>query len=297
MLDFNQLSPLMRELHLECVKLYYLMLPVFFALAVAFQWFKRGQGAIDYLDLLKRTIVSTLLLIAFPEIADVIINVTEGIATRIDSLKSLDKLFLIAEEKINGYTDSPMSILLQFGDMALAICTFLSFLFVFIVQFVSLAMFHFFWLFLVVTAPLLLLFNIFESTSQIVGNLFRSLIEVACWKIVWAIFGVILASLSFGEMYRVEGSYVTVIVMNVVVAFSILSTPIMVRGLMGAGIQSTAPMLTFSAVAVAIKLPSVAMKMQSLAKGGPSMGMRSNLGPKLGDNYEYKSPPRGGKVT
>ena len=249
MLDFSQLNPLMRELHAECVRIYYLAMPVFFALAVVVQWFKRGQGSVDLLNLGKRAMISTLLLIAFPEIADAIIAISEGVAARIDAVQSLDSFIGIAEEKVNGYTASPSSLLLGFNDLFLACLTFLSFFILYIARYLTLGMFHFFWLFYVVTAPLLLLFMIFSETTNITTNLFRGMIEIACWKIVWAILGVMLASLSFGQMYLVEGSYITVIVMNVVIAIAMLATPLFVRSIVGSGAQALSPMLGTSAVA------------------------------------------------
>lgn len=274
-MDFSQLSPLMRDLHAECVKLYYLMLPVFFALSICIQWFRRAQGAVDFLDILKRTILSTLLLIAFPEITDLILKITEGVAARIDSVQNLDKFMNIAQDKIDNYTLSPTSILLGFNDLFLATLTFLSFLFLYIARYFSLAMFHFFWLFLVVTAPLLLLFNIFASTAQVTANLFRGLIEVACWKIVWAILGVMLASLSFGEMYMIEGSYPTVIVMNLVIAIAMLGTPLLVRSLVGSGIQGASPLLAASAMAVIPNLIAMGSGARAALRPQPSFSKRS----------------------
>lgn len=256
MLDFTQLSPLMRDLHSETVKIYYLLLPVFFALAVAIQWFKRGSGSVDLLELLKRTIVSTLLLIAFPEITSAILSVTEGIANRIDSIQNLEKFLEIAEEKVNNYSASPMTLFIGFNDLLLAGLTFLSFMFLWVMRFLSLAMFHFFWLFYIAAAPLLLLFNIFAGTSQITVNLFRGLIEVACWKIVWAILGVMLASLSFGQMYYLEGAYVVVIVMNVVIAIGIIATPLLVHSLVGSGAHTLAPLIGGVAYTKIMSMPS-----------------------------------------
>lgn len=125
-------------------------------------------------------------------------------------------------------------------------------------------MFHFFWLFFIATAPLLLLFNIFEGTSKITGNLFRGMIEVASWKIVWAILGVMLASLSFGDMYKVEGSYVTVIVMNFVISIAMIATPILVRSIVSSGVHVVSPVLSASGIAAASTLP---FKTMSLARG------------------------------
>ena len=64
------------------------------------------------------------------------------------------------------------------------------------------------------------------------------MIEVACWKIVWAILGAMLAALSFGDAYRAEGSYLTLIVMNFVIAIAMLMTPAIVRSLTSNGFQS-----------------------------------------------------------
>lgn len=266
MLDFSSLSPLIKELHQQAVYLFYLLLPVFFMLAVAVQWFKDSKGNVDFASLLKRTFVATLLLVSFPEISESILLVTEGIATRIDGVKNLDRFMAIAEMKVENYSLSASSLLLGFNDLFLATLTFLSFLVMYVARYLTLAMFHFFWLFLVVTAPLLLLFNIFESTSKITGNLFRGMIEVACWKIVWAILGVMLASLSFGEMYKVEGSYVTVIVMNFVISIAMIATPILVRSIVSSGVHVVSPMLSASGVAAAATLPIRTIRIAQGAK-------------------------------
>jgi len=282
MLDFSLLSPLMRELHAECIKIFYLILPVFFALAVAIQWFKRGQGTVDLIDILKRTVVSTLLLVAFPEISDAIISITEGVASRIDAVQSLDKFISIAEEKVNGYTASPSSLLLGFNDLFLACLTFLSFFFLYIARYLTLALFHFFWLFYVVTAPLLLLFHIFSSTSQVTANLFRGMVEIACWKIVWAILGVMLASLSFGEMYLVEGSYITVTVMNFVIAIAMLATPLFVRSLVGSGVQAISPMVGTTVIASVLTLPGRFSQARRFLSGTSQRYRRPSATPQKG---------------
>lgn len=110
-----------------------------------------------------------------------------------------------------------------------------------------------------ITSPLLLLFNIFGATAQITTNLFRGMIEVACWKIVWAILGAMLASLSFGKIYLMEGSYVTVIVMNFVIAVAMLATPMVVKSLMGSGFQSMSSTIGPAAIATMVAAPARAV--------------------------------------
>lgn len=247
--NFDLLGTLMHDLHQEFVRMYYLMLPVFFALSVALTWFKSPQGGPEFLDVLKRAVISTLLLVAFPDISQAIIFIADGITERIDQLNSLDTIIRMAQEKSQNYSFSATSILLQFNDLIIATLSFLSYLVLYIARYLTIAMYHFFWIFFMITAPLLLLFNMFASTSQITKNLFKGMIEVACWKIVWAILGAMLAALSFGDAYKVEGNYLTLIVMNFVIAIAMLMTPMMVKSLVGSGLQSMSSSIGAATVA------------------------------------------------
>jgi hypothetical protein len=254
--DFNLLGTLMRDLHQEFVRIYYLMLPVFFCLSITVTWFKSPQGSIDIIDVLKRTIISTLLLAAFPEISQTIIFIADGIAERIDHVNSLDAIVRMAQVKSQSYTGSVTSLLLQFNDLIVAVLSFLSFLILYIARYITIAMYHFFWMFYMVSAPLLLLFNLFSSTSNITANLFRGMIEVACWKIVWAILGAMLVSLSFGDAYKAEGNYLTIIVMNFVIAVAMLATPLFVKSLAAQGAHGTSSGLAQTAVAAMAAVPT-----------------------------------------
>ncbi len=264
--DFSLLGKLMIDLHSEFVRIYYLMLPVFFALAIAFQWVKSPQSGIDFVDVLKRALISTLLLVAFPDISAAIISVADGIAERIDAVNNLDAIIKMAEQKSAGYSISPKSLLLGFNDLFMACLVFLSFIVLYIARYLNIAMYHFFWIFFMIVSPLLLLFNIFGSTAQITSNLFRGMIEVACWKIVWAILGAMLASLSFGNMYLIEGSYVTLIVMNFIIAIAMLATPMVVKSLVGSGFQSMSSTLGPATVAAMVAAPARAITIAKFAK-------------------------------
>jgi len=265
--DFSLLTPLMTNLHQEFVKIYYLMLPAFFAMAVLIQWFKSPQGGFDFLDVLKRAVISTLLLAAFPDISRAIIFLADGVAERIDSVNNLDAILRMAEEKSNSYSFSATSMILAFDDLLIAALTFLSFIVLYIARYLNIAMYHFFWIFFMITSPLLLLFNLFGSTAQITKNLFKGMVEVACWKIVWAILGAMLASLSFGKMYLIEGNYVVLIVMNFIIAIAMLATPMVVKSLVGSGFQSMSSTLGPATAAAMIAAPARAVMATKFLKG------------------------------
>lgn len=264
--QFELLGSLMKDLHQQFVTIYYLMLPVFFALSIAMAWFRSPQGSIEFIDILKRAVIATLLLVAFPDISRAIIYVADGITEKIDALNSIDMMVRMAQEKSEAYSASTTSLLLQFNDLIIAVLSFLSFLVLYIARYITIAMYHFFWIFFMVTAPLLLLFNLFASTSQITVNLFKGMIEVASWKIVWAILGAMLTALSFGDAYKAEGNYLTLIVMNFVIAIAMLATPMIVRSLTGSGLQSMSSTLGGAAVAAMAAAPARAVMMTTQSR-------------------------------
>lgn len=266
--DFSLLGSLMVDLHQEFVKIYYLMLPVFFALAVVVAWFKNPTGSPEFLDIIKRAVVATILLAAFPDISKAILWIADGITERIDSVNSLDTMIRMAQEKSESYTFSVTSVILQFNDLLVATLSFLSYLVLYIARYLTIAMYHFFWTFFMVAAPLLLLFNLFEGTKQITVNLFKGMIEVACWKIVWAILGAMLTALSFGDAYQAgNDGYIVLIVMNFVIAVAMLMTPMMVSSIAGKGLQSMSSALGASAVAAMAATPAKAAQVGRMGRG------------------------------
>lgn len=282
--DFNLMGSLMRDLHQEFVRMYYLMLPVFFCLSIAVTWLRSPGNSLDFVDVLKRAMISTLLLAAFPEISRAIIFVADGVAEKIDSMNTLDAVIQMAKEKSASYPEGSGSILLGFNDLLMATLSFLSFLILYIARYLMIAMYHFFWVFYIVSAPLLLLFNLFPATGNITANLFRGMIEVACWKIVWAILGAMLASLAFGDAYKTEGAYVTIIVMNFVIAIAMLATPLFVKSLGSQGAQAMSSGLGQQAAAAMAAVPTKGMSLA--VKGKTAYSGASNFARSKIANYQ-----------
>ncbi len=263
--DFGLLGSLMVDLHREFVRIFYLMLPVFFCLSIAVTWF-RNPGNLEFLDVLKRAVISTLLLAAFPEISQAIIFIADGIAERVDQMQGLDVFLRMAKEKALSFTFVKNTLLLQFPDLIIALLSFVSYLILYIARYLTIAMYHFYWIFYMVSAPLLLLFNLFPSTSQITANLFRGMVEIASWKIVWAILGAMLTALSFGDSYRAQDDYLILMVMNFVIAISMLKTPSVVSSLVGAGLNSMAPSVGADAAMTMAAVPAKAAMVYTKGK-------------------------------
>ncbi len=289
---FELLGALAQKLHMELRSTYYLMLPIFFCLSLAITWLKTPTGGPDFIEVVKRSFISTLLLAGFQEITDTILFITTGLADKISDMQGLDMFMQMAGEKARSYSVSSTSLLIGFNDLIIATLTFLSYFILYFARYVMVAVYHFSWVFLSLIAPIILLFHLFSPKMTL--NLFKSLIEIASWKIVWAVLSAMLAALPFGSAYAIDGGYLTIVVMNFVIAISMLCTPMIVKSLVGSGFSTFADSLGPITAAAMMAAPTRAM---SVAKMGRSTvdvtrGYINHLQGKVGNRMVQKSIDR-----
>ncbi|OYZ24198.1 MAG: hypothetical protein B7Y39_01885 [Bdellovibrio sp. 28-41-41] len=251
--NLEVLGTLVRDLYQGLSQLFYLMMPIAILFSIVFGYLKSGDA--NYPDVIKRSFVAALLLASFPEVSNLILDVCDGIALKIDNMSGLETFMRMAQEKSQSYAVAKNVLLLKFDDLFMAILSFGSFVLLLIARYITIALYYFYWVLLSVCAPLMIICYIFPRTAGITANLYRGLIEVACWKILWAIMSAMLTSLSFGNIYKTEGSYLTLIVMNFVIAVALLFTPMLMRSLIGEGVQATAQTIGTTAALAAVALP------------------------------------------
>jgi hypothetical protein len=285
--NFTILGSLCIKLHQDFVVMYYELLPLFFALALVMDWFRNPQGSPDFLETIKRAVISTLLIAAYPQISNAILAITSGIADRISDLSGIDTFIQMASEKAKSYPHSSLSILMGLNDFVLALLSFASYLIVYFARYIIVAVYHFMFILLSILAPLLILFTLFRGTTQITVNLFKSLIEVASYKIIWAVMSAMLTSLAFGQAYTADGGYLTVIVLNFVIAVALLCTPLIVHSIVGSGLSAVGQTLSTAAAAAMVAAPAkVAM--------GTSFGLDVFKNPGgFGSHLKNQFKPRG----
>jgi hypothetical protein len=262
--QFELLGALAFKLHTEFKHLYFILLPIFFGLSIALAWFRNPQGSPEFVESLKRIFIGTLLLIGFPEITDTILMMANGIAAKIDNMSGLETIMQMASEKAKGYTLSPTSVLLAFNELVVAVISFLSYIILYVARYIMVAIYHFSWIFLSLISPLLLLFHVFSP--KMTANLFRTLFEVASWKIVWAVLSAMLTALPFGKAYIADGNYLTVIVINFVIALAMLGTPLVVRSLIGSGLTAMTSALGPAVAGTMIAIPAKAATMTQVGR-------------------------------
>lgn len=285
--NFNLLGSLALQLHQEFVRMFYLILPVFFALSIAIDWFRNPAGSPDFIDTLKRAFIATLLVAAFQEISQAILALTSAIADKISDMSGLDAILKMAGAKCKTYTLSATSLILGFNDMMIALLSFASYIVLYIARYITVALYHFMWIFLAILSPLLIAFNLFRGTQSITVNLFKSMIEVASYKIVWAVLSAMITALSFGNAYAADGNYLTVILLNFVIALAMLGTPLIVKSLVGSGLSSMSETLGMGAAIAMVSLPAKATTVLQMGRevlsntAGFTKHVGSNLGSRL----------------
>jgi hypothetical protein len=300
--NFSVFGSVVINLHEALVQYFYLFLPVFFCLALVIDWFKNPLGSPDFLATVKRAVIATLLIVAFQEISDTIMDLANGLADKISDLSGIDSFIKMASQKASTYTMSTTSLILGFNDLVIAILSFVSYIILFIARYVTVAIYHFMWSTLVILSPILILFTLFKGTLSIPINLFRSLAEVASYKIVWAILSAMLTSLAFGNAYAADGNYLTVILLNIIIALAMLGTPLVVKSIIGSGLSSMSETLGAGAVMTMVSVPAKAASMASVGRGvltdtanyaGTKLNQaQSAFGPKPDFNISKSDIPR-----
>ena len=201
------------------------------------------QGAV--VSRLKRLIVTMLLLAAFPSLSGFIKNIGQEIALSIDNLEGIDLFLKAASQKAAAYGTGVKSLLDLGNDLIISFLVSVSFVILYVARYLLVAFYHFYWMILLVTGPLMILGNLFETTSNLTKNLFKSLVLVACWPIIWSILSAFLKALPFQDAYAIEGGYTAIVIMNLIIAVSLLFSPFMLSQFcegtivgMGSGIVS-----------------------------------------------------------
>lgn len=262
--NMEVLGSLVREIHQMLSGFFYMALPVAIMLSIALSFFRSGGP--NYVDVLRRALIASLLLVSFPEVSGLILDIAEGVADKIDSMSGIESILKMAGEKAKSYSGAQSVLLLKFNDLFIAVLSYASYVILYIARYLTIALYYFFWVMLSVLSPLLILCYMFQATENITKGLYKGLIEVASWKIVWAVQSAMLSSLALGNIYQTEGSYLTLTVLNFVIAIGLLFTPMLVKSIVNGGIQGAASTLGPMVAASMIALPARAVKVTTFSR-------------------------------
>lgn len=235
---YDWLPQVCREIHSEMVQIYWvLIVPLVLVCAIlilANGGEESGAGA----RLLKRTLLSVILLLVFDDCMNVIASVADGIAEKINGLAQLKEVLhetgKVIESQETGW--------LEFRQWLIFALNFLAYCIAYLGFFLAEAIVHFVWAILYIASPLMILMYVSEKTAFVTGNLFKGLINVATWKILWAILAVLLLKLMTVPQTGGADNFLTAAIINLCVGISMLLVPFATKSLINDGMSGMASM-------------------------------------------------------
>ena len=222
------------ELHGEMVKIYWILILPLIVLLVILELFKTANQQPDAGKIVIRAITSIILLVSFKETINLIAFIGDGISERIDGLAKMTKIIEVFDTNLNR--DAPS--LYKLREVVIFLLNFLSYFLAYFGIFIVEALIHFCWSVLYVCAPLMILCYIPEQTASVSKNLYKGLLTVVSWKVLWSILGVMLLKLAVQPTTDQSENIITTAVINLCIALSIMLVPLFSKSLLGDGLTS-----------------------------------------------------------
>lgn len=233
---FEFLPEVCRELRGHLVDAYWILIVPFCVFLIIFEFFKMPEGNPNAGDIIKRAVVSIILLLSFDETLNIIAMVGDGVTNEINGVKSLWDLM---GELGENYEENSVS-WLKFREAVIFVLSLCSYIIAYLGVFIANVLIHFVWSVLYVCSPLMILMHISKSTSFVTTNLYKGLINVMTWKILWSILAVMLLKLATAPQVGDWDNFLTAILINLCIGISMLFIPFATKSLIGDGMSSAA---------------------------------------------------------
>jgi hypothetical protein len=233
---FDYLPAVCRELHGQLLQIYWILIVPFCVLLIIFEFFKMPEGNPSAGDIIKRAVISMILLFSFNETMNLIAMVGDGITDKINGVKSLWDLM---GELGKNYEDNSVS-WLKFREAIIFILSLVSYIVAYLGVFVADVLIHFVWAVLYVCSPLMILMYISRTTSFVTSNLYKGLINVMVWKVLWSILAIMLLKLATAPQLGGWDNFLTAILINLCIGVSMLFIPFATKSLINDGMSSAA---------------------------------------------------------
>ncbi len=250
MLDINWLSLEAKNIHSFFSQIFYTLILLFLTLGIFVEYFKWPLGGVpSFSVLIGRAIIACLLLHAYPEISNILSELSDSLSNRLGGLHKINLVLDTIGKKLHDYNFS-WTFVKESVTWVIAIgCFILLYFTVFIIE----AAMVYTWFLLFIFSPVLIALFVIPATSRATGTLFRSLIEVSLWKAVWSVLAALLWSVAFTQLNKEASqiSFLSVMCITLFLACSLLFTPVFIHKFVGAGLS------TFAGTAAGIAISAV----------------------------------------
>lgn len=237
-MDISWISGEAKTLHDFFVSLFYLLSTILLLIGILIEYFKFPLGGTPgFSQLVGRVLVAAILLAAYPEISNTVAAVSDSISEKIGNLNSFHHVLESAGDALKAHSWSWTSI----GDTLLSVVSYVAYLILYITVFFFDAAIVYCLVLLYIFSPIMIAFYILPQTSAMTSGLFRTLFEVATWKIVFAVLGTLLWSTALNNFKNSgQGNFITLLALTLMLTFSVLQTPLVVKSLISGALSNMA---------------------------------------------------------
>lgn len=289
-MEMNWLAQEAKQIHDLFSSLFHSLVVLLLALGVVLSFFKMSIGQVpEFLSLVGRAVLAAFMLAALPEIMNALADITDQVSKDVGQLNNFKLVVSRLGEKIGTLTFSWVSV----KDSVLLIVSYLTFFLLYVSVYIADAMYLLTWTLLYIFSPVLIAAFTLPSTAQMTKGLFQSLIEVCLWKISWSVLAALLWSFALSEINspKHEVDFLSAIVLNIMLAFSVLLTPLFVRSLIKGGMASAAASMGSVVLGAAALTPTGMMSKGMI--GARKAGQAFRPGDGDGDDDGPRSRPLG----
>jgi hypothetical protein len=237
--NFAWLSQQAQQIHAIFNGLFYVLVLTLLSLGLLIEYFKWPLGGTPaFTQLVGRALVAAILLHSLPEVMNAIADVTDALTKQLGDFNQVKSVFEVMRHRLQDMSVSWVSV----KESVTWIISFLGFYLLYLTYFVADACVLYGWTLLYIFSPLLIALFVLPATAGATKALYKSLIEISCWKIIWSVLATLLWSTALSQINKpgTDINFITVICYSLLLAISILLTPYAVHALAGGGISSLA---------------------------------------------------------
>lgn len=237
-MDISWISTEAKTIHNFFVSIFYILATILLLIGVLIEYFKFPLGNTPgFSQLIGRVFIACILLVAYPEISNAVAAVADSIAEKIGNLNTFHSVLKTAGDALKEHSWSWTSI----GDSLLSVVSYVAYLILYVTIFFFDAAIVYCLILLYIFSPLMIAFYILPQTASMTSGLFRTLFEIATWKIVWAVLGTLLWSTALNNFKNgSQGNFITLLALTLMLTFSVLLTPMVVKNLISGALSSIA---------------------------------------------------------
>lgn len=239
MMDFAWLAQEARSVHLIFEGLFFAVVTLLLVVGVFIEYFKFPIGGVpSFVPLLGRAFVATIMLVSFPQFLNIIGDLTDALASRIGELNEFKLVLAKMGDQLDKLTWSWTSV----KRMTIVLISFLAFFVLYISVYISEAIYFYSWTLLYIFSPVCFALYVLPQTESAAKGLYKSIMKVASWKIIWAVLATLLWSAALADLDKLGETtgFLTVILFNLMLAASLLLTPLISNMIFSGGFAMAA---------------------------------------------------------